>query len=204
MTGVSILVTGSIPKTASPTGVTIVGRLGPYTSASKSPTPRAPIWSSVKARLTATVDFPTPPLQEETAMTWRTRESPPGRPSTSPFPPPLSPSPSTEGGTAREGCRGSELIDTETPPAPPATQGSSPTTRAASARNCSLIGQAGVVSRSSNETEDAPSLSAAKGGEGEIWSLLTKPHETMSCPKSGSMIEERAPRTSSTFGSSRS
>src|SRR5437773_8467596 len=32
----------------------------------------APIWESATARLTATVDFPTPPFPEETAMVWRT------------------------------------------------------------------------------------------------------------------------------------
>ena len=36
-------------------------------SASNSPT-RAPSWESPAARLTATVDFPTPPLPEETAL----------------------------------------------------------------------------------------------------------------------------------------
>lgn len=40
-------------------GEIMVGRLGPYTSASKMPT-LAPIWARVKARLTAVVDLPTP------------------------------------------------------------------------------------------------------------------------------------------------
>lgn len=43
-------------------GETIVGKLGPKTSASKIPT-RAPIPASVYARFTATVDFPTPPCE---------------------------------------------------------------------------------------------------------------------------------------------
>lgn len=45
-------------------GETIVGKLGPKTSASKIPT-RAPIPASVYARFTATVDFPTPPCEKK-------------------------------------------------------------------------------------------------------------------------------------------
>ena len=45
----------------------MIGRLGPYTSASMSPT-RCPRAASASARLTATVDFPTPPLVLATAM----------------------------------------------------------------------------------------------------------------------------------------
>src|SRR3972149_6851870 len=43
------------------------GMSGPYTSTSTSPT-RAPVSRRARARLTATVDFPTPPLPEETAI----------------------------------------------------------------------------------------------------------------------------------------
>ncbi len=61
-----------------------MGRLGPYISASNIPILRglssepsalAVIWLSFyneKARLTATVDFPTPPLHEDTAMMYLT------------------------------------------------------------------------------------------------------------------------------------
>lgn len=44
-----------------------MGRLGPYTSASKMPT-RAPICVRVYARFTAVVLFPTPPLHDDTAQ----------------------------------------------------------------------------------------------------------------------------------------
>ena len=43
------------------------GMFGPYMSASTSPT-LAPVSRSARARLTATVDFPTPPFPEDTAM----------------------------------------------------------------------------------------------------------------------------------------
>src|SRR5712691_7999954 len=46
----------------------ILGILGPWMSASRSPT-AAPVWASVTARLTAMVDFPTPPLPLATAST---------------------------------------------------------------------------------------------------------------------------------------
>ena len=49
----------------------MVGREGPYTSASSSPTDR-PRAESAAARLTATVDLPTPPLPLATARTRRT------------------------------------------------------------------------------------------------------------------------------------
>src|SRR5688572_13136471 len=45
----------------------IRGTLGPYTSASMSPT-RAPVDASAMARFVATVDFPTPPFPLDTAM----------------------------------------------------------------------------------------------------------------------------------------
>jgi hypothetical protein len=40
----------------------------------------APICASVSARFTLVVLLPTPPLQLDTAMMWRTPRSPPGRP----------------------------------------------------------------------------------------------------------------------------
>ena len=43
------------------------GMLGPYTSASISPT-RRPAAASATARFAETVDFPTPPFPEEIAM----------------------------------------------------------------------------------------------------------------------------------------
>ena len=43
------------------------GMFGPYMSASTSPT-LAPVSRSARARFTATVDFPTPPFPEDTAM----------------------------------------------------------------------------------------------------------------------------------------
>ena len=61
---------------------TMVGRDGPYKSASKRPTRASPgavapnRLAKEKARLTATMDLPTPPLQEETAMMARTPARP--------------------------------------------------------------------------------------------------------------------------------
>eukprot|EP00959_Pyramimonas_sp_CCMP1952_P236913 4951152-Pyramimonas_sp.AAC.1 len=75
-TGEIILVSGSIIRTVC-SGEIIVGRDGPYTSASKMPT-FAPIIASEYAKFTDTVDFPTPPLQLDTAMMWRTPLSPAG------------------------------------------------------------------------------------------------------------------------------
>ena len=48
-------------------GWIIVGKLGPYKSASNNPTD-FPNFCNEKAKLTATVDFPTPPLQLLTAI----------------------------------------------------------------------------------------------------------------------------------------
>jgi len=53
----------------------MVGRLGPYKSASKMPTLR-PSFYSENARLTETVDLPTPPLQLDTATILRTPAKP--------------------------------------------------------------------------------------------------------------------------------
>jgi hypothetical protein len=74
----------SIFRTANDSGVVIIGNDGPYTSESNMPcqqlklsqsstvqqctlTVRAPTLESANARLTATVDLPTPPLHELTA-----------------------------------------------------------------------------------------------------------------------------------------
>jgi len=51
----------------SPLTPSIIGILGPYTSASMSPT-RAPSLANDTAKLVATVDFPTPPFPLDTAM----------------------------------------------------------------------------------------------------------------------------------------
>jgi len=61
VTGLQLKSSGhlTICKTRS-SGETMVGRLGPYTSASNMPT-LAPIPASEYAKFTATVDFPTPP-----------------------------------------------------------------------------------------------------------------------------------------------
>ena len=53
-----------------PVAPSICGRFGPVMSASRSPT-RAPLCASATARLTETVLFPTPPLPEATATTFR-------------------------------------------------------------------------------------------------------------------------------------
>lgn len=53
----------------------MVGKLGPYKSASKIPT-FFPYLNIENARFTATVDFPTPPLQLLTAMIFCTFCSP--------------------------------------------------------------------------------------------------------------------------------
>src|SRR5690606_520921 len=53
-----------------PDSPSMVGMLGPYTSASSTPT-RAPSAASARARFTAVVDLPTPPLPEPTAMMLR-------------------------------------------------------------------------------------------------------------------------------------
>lgn len=169
-------VTGSMARTGAG-GETMVGRDGPYTSASRMPT-LAPIWASVSARFTATVDLPTPPLQEETATTWRTRARPPGRPALSPPPP----SPSTAGGGG-----GAALIVTSTEPA----HGSAVTAAVAARRNSSLTGHAGVVSSRVNAT----SPRAVRVNP------FTKPALTMSTPRSGSGMVARAARTAAARGS---
>src|SRR5713101_3148204 len=62
----------------------MIGTFGPYTSASIQPT-RAPSNANATARFTATVDFPTPPLPDETAMMFLT----PGTETLSPMPRPF-------------------------------------------------------------------------------------------------------------------
>jgi len=49
------------------TASNIIGMLGPYISASTNAT-FAPVFANAIAKLTATVDFPTPPLPEATAI----------------------------------------------------------------------------------------------------------------------------------------
>src|SRR5690606_18300755 len=53
-----------------PDSPSMVGMLGPYTSASSTPT-RAPSAAKASARFTEVVDFPTPPLPEPTARMLR-------------------------------------------------------------------------------------------------------------------------------------
>src|SRR5690606_11284158 len=58
-------------RSGRPDSPSMVGMLGPYTSASRIPT-RAPLAAIANARLTEVVDLPTPPLPEPTAMMLRT------------------------------------------------------------------------------------------------------------------------------------
>lgn len=55
----------------SPLRFSNVGMEGPKMSVSRMPV-RHPLLTKAKARLTAIVDFPTPPFAEDTAMTFRT------------------------------------------------------------------------------------------------------------------------------------
>jgi len=145
-------------------GEIMVGKLGPYTSASKMPT-LAPICARVNARLTAVVDLPTPPLQEDTAMMLATRLSPFGRPS-----------------SGRRGAGGRASMRRLTS----FTQGSAATLARASRSKSSLMGQAGVVNSRRKDTEPvAASMTRS----------FTKPQSTMFIPKSGSMIVDRLART---------
>ena len=56
-------------------GLIIVGKLGPYMSASKIPI-LSPNFCNEYAKLTATVDLPTPPLQLLTAIIFLTAANP--------------------------------------------------------------------------------------------------------------------------------
>ena len=75
MTRRSYLVTGIRRLSSVLLGLSVIpsinGMLGPYTSASSTPT-RCPVRASAAARLTDTVDLPTPPLPLATATTWCT------------------------------------------------------------------------------------------------------------------------------------
>ncbi len=98
----------------------MVGMLGPVMSASRSPT-RAPCPDSARARFTATVDLPTPPLLEATAMMFFT-----------PF--------TGWGPTPRVACT-SALMSTVTP----FTPGTPATASSAHFWSSPRMGQAGVV-----------------------------------------------------------
>ena len=66
-----IILLSAVISGGSPVGMpSMPGMLGPRMSASTSPT-RAPSSCNASARLTLTVDFPTPPLPLPTAMMWR-------------------------------------------------------------------------------------------------------------------------------------
>ena len=63
---------GSLKASGTAPSVPVIfGTEGPYTSASARPT-LYPSRARATARLTATVDFPTPPLPEATPIRWRT------------------------------------------------------------------------------------------------------------------------------------
>src|SRR3989338_6040166 len=63
------IIRNSLERTLTPeVRLNSVGRDGPWMSASKSPVLK-PCWHKERANPAATVDFPTPPLQEETAIT---------------------------------------------------------------------------------------------------------------------------------------
>jgi len=112
------------------------------------------------------VDLPTPPLQDETAMMCLTPRRPPGRAS-----------------GASSGFGGWAVMRRRSV----FTQGSDSTLALAALSNWSLTGQAGVVSSMANETSPAPASTLRS---------LMKPHDTMSMPKSGSMIFRSWARTS--------
>ena len=144
-------------------GLTIMGSEGPYTSASKMPT-FAPIIASVYARLTDVVDLPTPPLHDETAMTWRTSFRPG--------------SATVAVSGAASGAAGCAEKVTSTS----VTHPSAPTAALLSCSNCALTGHAGVVSSSSKLTSP-PSAT---------WRFFTNPHATTDMPKSGSITASSA------------
>ena len=128
--GFIVPVSASIWSTAC-SGLVIVGNDGPNTSASKMPT-FAPIIARVYARFTEVVLFPTPPLQEETAMTCLTPRMP-----------------ATVSGTSL--VTGCAVMFTFTE----VHHSMSPTKPFDSRSNSSFTGHAGVVSSSVNDT--APS-----------------------------------------------
>mmetsp|Transcript_55076 Transcript_55076/g.112591 ORF Transcript_55076/g.112591 Transcript_55076/m.112591 type:complete len:201 (-) Transcript_55076:176-778(-) len=145
----------------------IVGKLGPKISASKIPT-LPPNFAMLYARLTATVDFPTPPLQLDTAMILFTCFSP-GHPWDL-FAPAKDPEPFC--------CAVSVNLTS-------VTHGNFFTYISPSLLKSSLTGHAGVVSSRSNDTVPP-----------EICKFLTKPRETISCPRSGSMMFANCVNTS--------
>ena len=105
-------------------------------------------------------------------MTWRTRARPPGRPSTE---------------DESLAAAGAAVSSTATF----STHSSSPTYSVARRRNSSLTGHAGVVSCRVKET--APVSGVRR--------FLTKPHATMSAPRSGSWMRARAARTAASRSS---
>ena len=102
----------------------IRGMLGPYISRSTSPT-FAPSFARATARLTDTVDFPTPPFPEATAIVFFT------------------PARIEDWSCPRSCCITFEVISTRTSPTPSIA---SRTARTADAFSSSRTGQAGVVS----------------------------------------------------------
>lgn len=118
------------------------------------------------------VDFPTPPLQDDTAMMDLTLESPNGTSLAPKFPPIC--------GVLVSSSRGGwDVMVTATRPlvhAMPLTAFSH------NVWNSSLMGHAGVVSSTSKDICRVSSLS---------WMFCMNPNVTMSRLKSGSMMEER-------------
>ena len=125
-----VIVPSSFISNLSNAGVIIVGKLGPYTSASKIPT-LAPICASVIAKFTHVVDFPTPPLQLEMAMIFFTPLNPGGA-----------------SGTSAMADFGAAVMITSTS----STHSNRFTNSFESLLNSSFTGHAGVVSSSTNAT----------------------------------------------------
>mmetsp|Transcript_26752 Transcript_26752/g.64175 ORF Transcript_26752/g.64175 Transcript_26752/m.64175 type:complete len:265 (-) Transcript_26752:69-863(-) len=147
-------------RTLSSSGVTIVGNDGPYTSTSKMPT-LAPRDSRAKARFTAVVDFPTPPLHDDTATTAPIWDMPNGA--------------SDSGGAF--------TVDwAENVTSAPRVQSRLLTASWHCCTNRSFTGRQGVVGSRSRDTTL----------ESSIRRFWTKPSETMSESRSGSIITERA------------
>lgn len=200
---------GSISNTAG-WGLVIVGRLGPDTSASKMPT-LAPIWASVYARFTATVDLPTPPLQEATATMWRTPRRPGGAAACARASAraqgqstgagrgqPHTWQRDGRGGGHRHSHLGHPRQRAHLSPGLPVEFVLDGARLAGGAQQGRVSGggvaspapllaparpRAGVVSSSVNDTRPAA---------GSTDSSLTKPQATMSCPKSGSWMRRSA------------
>src|SRR5438132_4678526 len=139
-------------------------------SASSSPT-EAPLLRSAAARLTATVDLPTPPLPEATAIVCLT----PGR--------------TSEGFGRMNAGRTLAVMRTSTP----VTPGISPTATSACDLNRSLTGQAGVVSSKVKLTLPCgltssslimPRLTTSRPRSGS----LMRPSASRTCCEEGALI----------------